>query len=179
MVISKIWIYELLSDNIQFRLNRRYQIIIYVISGVVLGSLLFLTLDPSITLEQNKTLTNFTAAIAAAIIGVVLFVLYRRRPKLRNFFESMPLLILFMSVTGLTIPLFKSYNVSIHYFLPAFLVGLNGWLFFTQHVICGKDNWHTDPSKRWILVPWYMLMGGFFVGTIVLVNVASHVFNWT
>ena len=166
-----------MSNDVQFRLNRKLQIFFYVILGAVTSAALLVALDPSKSIEQNKALTEFWAGVGAAAIGVLLFFIHRRYPNLKNFVESMPILTLFMAVAVLTIPLFLSYHVSVYYFLPVFLIGLNGWLFFTQHVIYGKNNWHTNPTKKYALVPWYILMGGFFVGTITFVVVASSIPN--
>jgi len=166
-----------LSDEIQFRLNRKSRIIIFIILGVAVCAALFLVLSTS-SLEQSQAFATFLAGIVAVVIGVMLFVIHRRRPDLRNFLESISLLILFMAVVGLTVPLFLSYHVTIYYFLPTFLIGLNGWLFFTIHIIYGKNNWHEDPTKKWALVPWYLLIGAFFPGAIALVVIAPHIPNW-
>lgn len=136
-----------MSDNIQFRLNTKTRIFVYVILGVAVCATLFLVLFVD-SPEQHQASSNFIASIVALVIGVMLFLIYRIFPAWRNFLEAMPLLILFMASVGLIVPLLVSYHVSIYYFLPVFLIGLNGWLFFTKHIIYGKNNWDEDPTKR-------------------------------
>lgn len=149
----------------------------YVLSAIGICVALFLALSNS-SLEQHKAFANFVIGIDALLIGIMLFVIYRRFPAWRKFVESMTLLILFMTPAGLIVPLLLSYNITIYYFLPAYLACLFGWLLFSQHIIYGKNNWHVDPTKKQTLVPWFILIGLFLVGAIAIVVVAPHVPNW-
>lgn len=161
-----------------FQFSTKARIFIFIILGMAICAALFLILSPA-SLEQRKSFTDFLLGLVALEIGVMLYGLHRRFPTWRKLIDSMTILILFMAPVGLTIPLLLSYRIDMYYFLPTFLIGLNGWLFFAKHIIYGKNKWHEDPTKKWTLVPWYVLIGAFFAGAIVLVVVAPHMPGWT
>ena len=166
-----------MSDDVQFRFSTKTRIFIFIILGVAVFVALFIVLSPA-SPEQREAFTNFLLGMVTLEMGLMLYGLHRRFPVWRKFIESMTILTLFMAPVGLIVPLLLSYHVGMYYFLPAFLIGLNGWLFFAKHIIYGKNNWDENPTKKWTLVPWYILICGFFAGTIVLVVIAPHIPNW-
>ena len=130
IVIIKILLHELVSEDTPFRLTRKARITIYILLAIGVSVALFLVFSPA-SLKQREAFTDFTLGVISLEIGIVLFVIYRRFPIWRKFVESMTLLILFMAPAGLIVPLLLSYGVTIYYFLPTYLACLFGWLFFS------------------------------------------------
>ncbi len=127
---------------------------------------------------MGASLTNLLIAITGLEIGLILFLLIRKKPETKNFVASMTILILVMAVVGGTIPFLTEHKGFMYLFPLIYLVGLNGWLFFAKDKVYGKENWQKDPTHRKILVPWYILMGSFFPGTIALVVFIPVYPNW-
>lgn len=167
-----------MSNIEKFRFSKKVRIFIFIILGVAISAALFVGLSPA-SLEQREAFTKFLLGIVALEIGLMLYGLRRKYPTLEKFLDSLTILILFMASVGLTIPLLLAYHLGMYFFLPIYLLGLNGWLFFAQYVIYGKNNWQKDHTKKWTLVPWYLLIGSFFAGAIALVVFAPRIPNWT
>ena len=127
---------------------------------------------------MEGALGNFLIGIVALEIGVMLILLRRKHPESENFVTSMAVLILIMSAVSLTFPVLVEHKGLVYYFLPIYLLGVNGWLLVAKHFIYRKANWQKDGTYKQTLVPWCMLMAGFFPGSIALVIYIPQILNW-
>ena len=157
--------------------SKKSRIIVLAILSIVIIGALHVALSPA-TIEQQKAFSELLIGLLALAIGIMLFGLYRKFPTYEQFLDSMTILILFMAPVGLSVPLLIAYHIDMYFLLPIYLACLHVWLFFVKHIIYGKNNWKTDPTKKWVLVPWYLLMGVFFAGAIALVFFAPYMPNW-
>ena len=126
---------------------------------------------------MEGALSNFVIGIVALEIGVMLIILYRKHPESENFVTSMTVLSLIMSAVSLTFPVLAEHKGFVYYFLPIYLLGVNGWVLVVKHFIYHNVNWQKDGTYKQTLVPWYMLMAGFFPGSIVFVIYIPHIPN--
>ena len=127
---------------------------------------------------MEDPLRDFLIGILALVIIIMLFVVRRRFPQADKFVHSMAILIPVMALVGLTVPLLVEHPGYMYYFLPIYLLGVNGWLFVSKHFVYKKINWQKDGTYKQTLVPWCILMGSFFPGAIALVVFIPHIPNF-
>ena len=118
---------------------------------------------------MEDPLRDFLFGIVALEIGLFLFWLRRKFPQYHHFFDSMTILMLFMAAVSPTIGILSEHKGFMYFFIPIFLAGANGWLFFARYVIFDKDNWHGDISFKPVRTTYLTLIGLFFPGAILLV----------
>lgn len=124
---------------------------------------------------MGAPLTDFLLSISGFEFGLLLFFLNRKR-KFTKFAESMTILLQMMAPTALTIPLLLEYKGYIYFFLPIYLVAINGWLFFTRNIVIGKIEWQIETeTKKVIRRLWLGLAFGFIGLTIILVTMFPHI----
>jgi len=122
---------------------------------------------------------DFLIGFLALVIVIMLFVVHRRFPQADKFVHSMAILIPIMALVGLTVPLLVERPGYMYYFLPIYLIGLNGWLFFARYGIFDRDNWYEDISYEPVRRVWFILIGVFFPGAIALVVFIPHIPNFS
>jgi len=127
----------------------------------------------------QEPLTNFLIGIIALEIGLLLFFLRRKFPQFNHFFDSMIILILFMASISPTIGLLSEHKGGMYWFILIFLIGTHVWLVFTRYVIFDKNKWHDDISFKPVQRAYFVLMGLFFVGSILLVIFIPLIPKWT
>ena len=84
-----------------------------------------------------------------------------------------------MGLSTATIPLLAQYKEGyIYFYLPIYLLALNGWLFFSKYVIFGKIDWQIEnDAKKGIRKTYLVLAFGFIVVLILLVIFIPHNFK--
>ena len=119
---------------------------------------------------MEDPLRDFLIAFLALQIGLLLYIM-RRVKDARKFVDSMMILMLIVSPLGLTIPLLIQYQGYFYYFIPIFLLAVNGWLLHSKNSVFGTTYWEQEKNKErdGVLAVWYILMAGFFLITIYLV----------
>ena len=127
---------------------------------------------------MENAILNFEISILALVIGIMLFVMYRKYPQYKNFMDSMTMLLLIMAPVGLTIPIISEYKGGMYLFPVFYFLGLTGWLFFTKHMIYGKELWQKERTYKWTMLPWWMLIATLIPGTIVLVVIIPYFSKW-
>ena len=124
---------------------------------------------------MERSILDILVGISALVIGFILFFMQRKAPETKKFVESMTILLVIFSFVALTFPFLTEFPGYVYYFLPIYLTGAVGWLFFTQYVIIENNNWWQtnweDKITRNILQVFFYLIGGFFVLAIILVAV--------
>ena len=124
---------------------------------------------------MERSILDILVGISALVIGFILFFMQRKAPETKKFVESMTILLVIFSFVALTFPFLTEFPGYVYYFLPIYLTGAVGWLFFTQYVIIENNNWWQtnweDKINRNILQVFFYLIGGFFVLAIILVVV--------
>src|SRR3970040_1725100 len=122
---------------------------------------------------MERSILDILVGISALVIGFILFFMQRKAPETKKFVESMTILLVIFSFVALTFPFLTEFPGYVYYFLPIYLTGAVGWLFFTQYVIIENNNWWQtnweDKINRNILQVFFYLIGGFFVLAIILV----------
>lgn len=120
--------------------------------------------------------------MSALVIGFILYFIRRKFPETEKFVDSMTILLVVFSFVALTFPFLTEFPGYVYYFLPIYLTGAVGWLFFTQYVIVGNNSWWQTNWKnkvnRNILYVFFYLIGGFFVLSITLVVLIPNIPDW-
>lgn len=131
---------------------------------------------------MERSILDLLVGISALTIGFILYFIQRKFSETKKFVESMTILLVVFSFVALTFPFLTEFSGYVYYFLPIYLTGAVGWLFFTQYVIIGNNNWWQtnwkDKVNRNILYVFFYLIGGFFVLSIILVVLIPNIPNW-
>ena len=118
---------------------------------------------------MGTPLIEFLTSISAFEIGLLLFFL-AKKPKLKKFADSMTILTLIINPATWTIQLLAEYKGFIYFFLPIYLVAINGWLFFTRYVIFDNDWQAEDDAKKGVRKVYLILAFGFVAVLILLIE---------
>lgn len=123
---------------------------------------------------MGTPLIDFLTSIIAFEIGLLLFFL-NRKYKVTKFVESVTMLLLMMAPATLIIPLLAPYQGYIYFFLPIYIIAINGWLFFTRNIIFGKIDWQIETiDKKGVRKIYLILAFGFVSVLILLITFAPH-----
>lgn len=131
---------------------------------------------------MERPILDILVGMSALVIGFILYFIRRKFPETEKFVDSMTILLVVFSFVALTFPFLTEFPGYVYYFLPIYLTGAVGWLFFTQYVIVGNNSWWQTNWKnkvnRNILYVFFYLIGGFFVLSITLVVLIPNIPDW-